>query len=59
MGEINIPRGERDALKAVDIHMLGKLIEQCLQEENPRALRSGSRVVDRTWLQGFDITRRR
>ncbi|MBB5018075.1 hypothetical protein HNQ59_001360 [Chitinivorax tropicus] len=40
MGKINIPRGERDALKAVDIRMLGKLIEQCLQEENPHALQT-------------------
>jgi hypothetical protein len=40
MGEINIPRGEQDALKAVDTHMLGKLIEQCLHEEHPRALRT-------------------
>lgn len=32
MGEINIPREERDALKAVDPDMLDKLIHKCLDE---------------------------
>lgn len=40
MGEINISRGEQYALRAVDTHMLGKLIEQCLQDEHSHALRT-------------------
>lgn len=39
MGEINIPRDEQDALKAVNTDVLEKLIEQCLYEERPDALR--------------------
>ncbi|NHF68002.1 hypothetical protein [Xanthomonas hortorum] len=39
MGEINIPSDERDALKAIDNNVLNKLIEQCLHEERPTALR--------------------
>lgn len=39
MAEINIPREERDAIKAVDIDMLGKLIQKCLDEERSDALR--------------------
>lgn len=39
MGEINIPRVEKEALRAVDIEALRKLIEQCLREERPYALR--------------------
>lgn len=38
MGEINIPRSERDALKAVDTNLLDKLIEQCVADECPGAL---------------------
>jgi hypothetical protein len=39
MGEINIPRNERDALKAVDTAELNRLIDQCFYEEQPAALR--------------------
>ncbi|MDI7066409.1 hypothetical protein QMO17_34815, partial [Klebsiella pneumoniae] len=39
MGEINIPRDEQDALKAVNTDVLDRLIEQCLYEERPDALR--------------------
>lgn len=39
MGEINIPGDEQDALKAIDTNVLDKLIEQCLYEERPDALR--------------------
>lgn len=39
MGEINISRGEQDALRAVDTDVLDRLIEQCLSEERPYALR--------------------
>lgn len=39
MGEINIPRDEQHALKAVDTNVLDKLIEQCLHVERPDALR--------------------
>ncbi|WP_337264410.1 MULTISPECIES: hypothetical protein [unclassified Serratia (in: enterobacteria)] len=39
MSEINIPHNERDALKAVDTNILDQLIEQCLSEERPDALR--------------------
>jgi hypothetical protein len=39
MGEINIPRAEQDALKAIDAEALDKLIEQCLREERPYDLR--------------------
>jgi hypothetical protein len=38
MGEINIPRDERNALKAVDTNVLDKLIEQCLREGRLDAL---------------------
>lgn len=39
MGEINISRGEQDALRAIDTDVLDRLIEQCLSEERPYALR--------------------
>ncbi|CAI1581430.1 hypothetical protein [Serratia fonticola] len=39
MSEINIPRGERDALKAIDIDVLDKLVEQCFYDEQVGALR--------------------
>lgn len=39
MGEINIPRAEQEALRAVDTEALDKLIEQCLREEKPYGLR--------------------
>ncbi|ALX95973.1 hypothetical protein [Serratia fonticola] len=39
MSEINIPRGERDALKAIDIGVLDKLVEQCFYDEQVGALR--------------------
>ncbi|VVQ18829.1 hypothetical protein PS925_04498 [Pseudomonas fluorescens] len=38
MGEINIPRHEQDALRAVDADVLDKLIEQAAYEETPSAL---------------------
>lgn len=39
MGVINIPRSEQDALRSIDCESLRKLVEQCLQEERPTALR--------------------
>lgn len=39
MSEIKIPRDECDALKAVETDLLDKLIEQCLYDEVPDALR--------------------
>lgn len=39
MSEINIPRDEQEALRAVDIEVLDKLIEQCLREGQPHVLR--------------------
>ena len=38
MGEINIPRYEQDALRAVDADVLDKLIDQAVYEERPGAL---------------------
>ncbi|MFJ2458085.1 hypothetical protein ACIOVC_05985 [Pseudomonas neuropathica] len=38
MGEINIPRYEQDALRAVDADVLDKLIEQAVYQEEPSAL---------------------
>lgn len=40
VGEINIPREERDALKAIDTDVLNTLIEQSLEERHPSALRA-------------------
>jgi hypothetical protein len=40
MSEINIPRDERGALKAVDTVELNKLIDQCFHEEQPAALQT-------------------
>ncbi|MBC3229969.1 hypothetical protein [Serratia fonticola] len=40
MSEINIPRGVRDALKAIDIDVLEKLVEQCFYDEQVGALRA-------------------
>ena len=40
MGTINISPEEKDALKAIDGVMLSRLIEQCLREKRPDALRS-------------------
>lgn len=39
MGDINISRSEQDALRSIDCEVLRMLIEQCLQEERPTALR--------------------
>ncbi|MFK3648019.1 hypothetical protein ACI2IY_06215 [Lysobacter enzymogenes] len=39
MGEINIPREERDALKALQSDMLNRLVEQCLYEKRSSPLR--------------------
>ena len=40
MGTINISREEKDALKAIDGVTLSQLIEQCLRDKRPDALRS-------------------
>jgi hypothetical protein len=40
VGEINIPREERDALEAIDTDMLDKLIEQSLDERHSSPLRA-------------------
>lgn len=40
MGEINIPRDEQDAIRTVNSGLLDNLIEQCLLEERPSALRA-------------------
>lgn len=39
MSEINIPRTEREALRAVEDDVLNQLIDQCLREERSSALR--------------------
>lgn len=39
MGDINIPRSEQDALRSIDCKVLRVLVEQCLLEERPTALR--------------------
>ena len=58
MSEINIPRSERDALKAIDIDVLDKIIEKCFYDERPDALRTlrlgdcGTYVVSR--LRGYE-----
>ncbi|WP_222837712.1 hypothetical protein [Lysobacter capsici] len=39
VGEINIPREERDALKAIQSSSLSKLVEQCLDEKRSSPLR--------------------
>ncbi len=39
MGEINIPRAEQEALRAVEDDVLNQLIDQCLREERSSALR--------------------
>lgn len=38
MGEINIPRSQQDALKAVDISALDKAIDGCIADESSAAL---------------------
>jgi len=39
MGDINIPRSEQDALRSIDSEVLRELLEQCLRDERPSALR--------------------
>ena len=39
MGEINISRAEQEALRAVEYDVLKQLIDQCLREKRPSALR--------------------
>lgn len=39
VGEINIPREERDALRSIDADVLGKRIRQCLDEKRLSSLR--------------------
>lgn len=39
MGDINIPRNVQDALRRTDTEALRALIEQCLRDERPSALR--------------------
>ena len=39
MGGINIPRSEQDALGSIDSEVLRVLVEQCLRDERPSALR--------------------
>lgn len=62
MSEINIPRNERNALKAVDADKLDRLIKQCLSEERPDALRSiqleccGEYVASQ--LRSYEVTLR-
>lgn len=38
MGEINIPRSQQDALKAVDTSTLDKVIDECIADESAAAL---------------------
>ncbi|NKF24411.1 hypothetical protein [Solimonas marina] len=40
MGTLNISRSEQDALQAIDIHQLDKLIEQSMREQHALALRN-------------------
>lgn len=39
MGDINTPQSEQDALRSIDCEVLRMLVEQCLREERPTALR--------------------
>ncbi|HHQ6601116.1 TPA: hypothetical protein ACSTLW_001932 [Serratia fonticola] len=39
MSGVNIPRGERDILKAIDFDVLDKLVEKCFYDERADALR--------------------
>jgi hypothetical protein len=39
MGDLNVPRAEADAIKAIDSDALGKLIGQCIYEEQTSAVR--------------------
>jgi hypothetical protein len=39
MGEVNVPRDEREAVKAVDMQVLSDVVDQCLRDERPFALR--------------------
>jgi hypothetical protein len=39
MGEINIPRAEQEALRAVECDVLDQLVDQCLREARPSVLR--------------------
>jgi len=40
MGELNVPRAEADALKAIDTELLNHLIDQCIREEKSSAVRA-------------------
>jgi len=40
MGEINIPRAEQEALRAVECDVLNQLVDQCLREGRPSVLRA-------------------
>lgn len=39
MGDLNVPRSEAEALKAIDADVLSDLIDQCIREERPSAVR--------------------
>jgi hypothetical protein len=53
MGDINIPRSEQDALRSIDSEVLCELLEQCLRDERPSALRElrldGCEVAPEKW----------
>lgn len=40
MGDLNVPHAEAEALKAIDIDMLSDLVDQCIREEKPSAVRA-------------------
>lgn len=40
MGDLNVPRAEAEALKALDTDVLSDLIDQCIRDERPSAIRA-------------------
>ena len=40
MGDLNVPRAEAEALKALDTDVLSDLIDQCIRDERPSAVRA-------------------
>lgn len=39
MGDLNVPRSEAQALKAIDADVLMDLVDQCIREERSSAIR--------------------
>lgn len=58
MGELNVPRNEADALKAIDTKLLASLLDQSIREEHANALRhlrlDSCGLYVRTQLRAFE-----